>query len=416
MSNGPSLIFDKSTLQSLNPDEAVWLDAFFITNLTPLFYVETLADLEKATRSGRTPEDVVGNLAYKTPDAGSYPNIHHQTLVGAELTGQGPITMDGRPVLSGGLEMELDGETGLLFRQTPEQEAFQRWQRREFLDLERSLAKRWRRQLSNIDFAAACAFVRSLLDPGRLPKTVPDAKSVADGLLAGPRRGMALLGVPQNAQDGVLARWKSIGEPNVREFAPFFSHIVAVDLFFYVSMACGLIASTRPSHKIDIAYLYYLPFCKVFTSSDNLHALTAPLFLGAGQTFIRGAELKSDLQRLEAHYSALPKEIKEQGLYRFAPCPPADTSFLVTRLWDQYLPSWRKNAGAEVVAREALQSSEFAKNVIRFANEATPVASPTGRPSDQFPQLVVERTIHARKGKWSRVPSDIDGPSSKTEE
>ena len=72
MSSGPTIIFDKSGLQSLNPDEAVWLDAFFITNITPLFYVETLADLEKATRSGRTPEKIVGNLAYKTPDAGSY--------------------------------------------------------------------------------------------------------------------------------------------------------------------------------------------------------------------------------------------------------------------------------------------------------------------------------------------------------
>jgi hypothetical protein len=64
MSSGPTNIFDKSALQSLNPDEAVWLDAFFITNLTPLFYVETLADLEKATRSGRTPEEIVGSLAY----------------------------------------------------------------------------------------------------------------------------------------------------------------------------------------------------------------------------------------------------------------------------------------------------------------------------------------------------------------
>jgi hypothetical protein len=62
---GPILIFDKSTLESLNPDEAMWLDVFFNSNITPLFFVETLADLEKAVHGGRTPEDVVGNLAYK---------------------------------------------------------------------------------------------------------------------------------------------------------------------------------------------------------------------------------------------------------------------------------------------------------------------------------------------------------------
>lgn len=47
MGVGPILIFDKSTLQSLNVDESVWLDAFYLPNITPLFFIETLADLEK---------------------------------------------------------------------------------------------------------------------------------------------------------------------------------------------------------------------------------------------------------------------------------------------------------------------------------------------------------------------------------
>jgi hypothetical protein len=55
---GPILIFDKSFLQSLNVDEAVWLDNFFLTVITPLFFVETLADLEKEVHRGRTPEQV----------------------------------------------------------------------------------------------------------------------------------------------------------------------------------------------------------------------------------------------------------------------------------------------------------------------------------------------------------------------
>ena len=46
---GPIIIFDKSTLECLNPDEAVWLDQFFNSNITPLFYIETLADLAIAT-------------------------------------------------------------------------------------------------------------------------------------------------------------------------------------------------------------------------------------------------------------------------------------------------------------------------------------------------------------------------------
>ena len=54
------MIFDKSFLESLSPDEAVWLDMYFTTFITPLFFVETLADLEKQMRGGRTPEQIVG--------------------------------------------------------------------------------------------------------------------------------------------------------------------------------------------------------------------------------------------------------------------------------------------------------------------------------------------------------------------
>ena len=73
MSQGPILIFDKSALQALSVDETNWLDNFFLTNITPIFYAETLADLEKEVHAGRTPEEVVGQLAVKTPDMQSSP-------------------------------------------------------------------------------------------------------------------------------------------------------------------------------------------------------------------------------------------------------------------------------------------------------------------------------------------------------
>jgi hypothetical protein len=45
-----------------------------------------------------------------------------------------------------------------------------------------------------------------------------------------------------------------------------------------------------------MAYLYYLPFAMCFTSNDNLHARTAPLFMDAEkQVFTPGRVLKADL-------------------------------------------------------------------------------------------------------------------------
>ena len=65
---GPITLFDKSFLQSLNVDESVWFDHYYLANVCHLFYVETLADLEKAVRDGRTPEQEVGIIASKFPE------------------------------------------------------------------------------------------------------------------------------------------------------------------------------------------------------------------------------------------------------------------------------------------------------------------------------------------------------------
>jgi hypothetical protein len=63
MPQGPIIIFDKSSLESLNLDEAVLLDNFYMSNITPLSSVECLSDLEKTIRSRSTPEQLVGSLA-----------------------------------------------------------------------------------------------------------------------------------------------------------------------------------------------------------------------------------------------------------------------------------------------------------------------------------------------------------------
>ena len=51
-----------------------WGTGRLLSNVTPLFYVETLADLEKAVAEGRNSEEVVPSLAEKTP-SNAYPNV-----------------------------------------------------------------------------------------------------------------------------------------------------------------------------------------------------------------------------------------------------------------------------------------------------------------------------------------------------
>ena len=47
MGQGPILDFDKSTRETLNPADAVWLDNFSVTNITPVCFLDALPDLEK---------------------------------------------------------------------------------------------------------------------------------------------------------------------------------------------------------------------------------------------------------------------------------------------------------------------------------------------------------------------------------
>ncbi len=105
----------------------------------PIFFIETLADLEKSIRAGRTPEEEVGLIAVKTPQMEGHPNVNHIDLCIGNILGQ-PVVMDGRPVIAGGKPVRTGNRTGLNFDLSPEAEAFIRWQNGEFLEVERRFA------------------------------------------------------------------------------------------------------------------------------------------------------------------------------------------------------------------------------------------------------------------------------------
>ena len=414
MSQGPILIFDKSALQGLSVDESNWLDNFFLTNITPLFLIETLADLEKEVRSGRTPEDIVGHLALRTPDMQAHPCTHHRRLVGGDLYGR-DIPMDGRIPCYAGKTVSLDGKRGVFFSRTKEEEALQRWNAGEFLDVERQIAKAWRRDLCDLDYSTTYPFFQKWFLLGK-PKTVAEAKTLADAYIDGSPQegsfkfGMNMLGVPEVRQREIIERWQKAGSPPIRAFAPYFRHVYGVDLFFNLAVSADLISRVRPAGKadnrVDIAYLYYLPFCMVFTSNDKLHKRVAPLFLREDQTFVDAEALKADLRKLDEHYSALPDDVKKSGLHKFANFPPLDESFLVSQLWNKYLPEWK-----DIKARAKPPDQSDHKKIMAEMNrieEAAETADPHEEisPDDtQFVQLV--RNVLRVKGKWQRFGPDV---------
>ncbi len=411
MPSGPHLIFDKSALEALAPDEAVWLDQFFLSNITPLFFMETLADLEKEMRKGRRPEAVVGSLAEKTPDMQSTASVHHSRLFNGELLGQENVPMDGRIPRGGGNVVELDGKKGIFYGKAPEDEALERWYRQEFLDIERQFARVWRREIPNLDLEGIYRFFGSWFLIGK-PKTFAEARTLSQAYIDGSppedslKFGLTLFGIPDTGRQQVLHRWVNAGRPPLKSFVPYFHFLYSIELFFNLCIAADLISRERPSNKLDIAYLYYLPFCNVFTSGDKLHASTVPLFLREDQSFVSAQDLKAGLRQLDSLYSALPEETRKSGFHHFASYPPLDDSYLVTRLWDKHMrPEWRAGANRPPLdprASEALR--ELLDKIERDGKQAT---SDQSISIEEASFMQITRRVRRRRGKWERFGPEV---------
>jgi len=142
---------------------------------------------------------------------------------------------------------------------------------------------------------------------------------------------MNSLGVPERFRQTILARWKKSGGPPVIQFAPFATWCFRVNVLSELAIIYKLVRKPlEPQNSIDRQYLYYLPFCQVFSSNDVFHKTVAPLFLAADQSFVPGEDLKHDLAKIEQHWREIPPDVKA-GINELR-CLPAAQSRAVARL------------------------------------------------------------------------------------
>jgi len=415
---GPIVLFDKSFLQSLSVDESVWFDHFFLSNICPLFYVETLADLQKNVKEGRTVEQEVAIIASKFPEMSGWPCAHHVALCTANLAGHA-VAMTGQVPIAGGQPVRLSGKRGVVFRDSPEAEAFRRWQQGEFMEIERLYAAAWRQQLSSLDLREAGKLLQAMGMDVSTCKSLEDAKGLAADRINIRYRPIDImklshlfLGTPWESRDRLFAGWRKAVFPSLARYAPYASFVLTVELFFQIALASQNISSERASNRVDIAYLLYLPFCMVFVSSDRLHRRCAPLFLRSDQEFVWGPTLKKDLSKLNEHYAKLPDSVKEKGIHAFAGAPPEDGEFLVARLWDRYMRRWR---GRQKEAAEHPPSPErthqLVKRLKEFQDAPTVPADAAYANPQNIDMMSLNHYVTKRKGSWWQVPKDLDVPN-----
>lgn len=363
-------------------------------------------------KNGRSPEDVVGNLSEKTPQMSGAVNIHHDELFLINLLGR-PITMDGRPVIHTQRPVSSQGKIGINVDLPPETKAFNRWNEGKFLVVEKEHARQWRAQLQNLklDDSGRCAI--------ELGIAIKDLKSLEDvyravDLVVGEQSKTRLLMkfifntffIPAYYHREIMERLHIANVPALKIFAPYVSHMVKVELFFQICTARSFISPDRPSNKIDIAYLYYLPFCNIFVSGDKLHKRAAPYFLRKNQEFIFAPELKEDLSGLNLHYQKLPTEIREQGIMSFASRPPYDGDFLTAKKWDKFCPGWRskKNTALPLSANKEKEIVDYLK---QFRNAPPISETETDININSADCLSLSRNVSKKRGSWYQIPKNF---------
>ena len=240
----PITLFDKSFLQSLSLDEAVWFDAFFMPVICPIFYVETLANLAKV-QTNRTADTEVRIIAEKTPVLSGGPCIFHKQLATMNLLGD-DVPMDGRIFLPGGRYVTGGGLTGFVYDESSEMKAFNRWQDEQFLEVERLFAAGWRRALEEADFNEIAEGLHKLGIDGKSCTCHKQAKLMAQAVVDGSSNSFEQLvmavqffDIEPKHHSTLFERWRALGQPALSAFAPYAAYVLTVVIFFHISIAAN---------------------------------------------------------------------------------------------------------------------------------------------------------------------------------
>jgi hypothetical protein len=402
---GPIALFDKSFLQSIGTDESIWFDHFFMPVVCPVFYVETLGDLAKEPTKRGPPEVIVRDIANKFPEWAGSPCVFHIDLVINDLLGY-HVGLNYQIPRPGGRRVK----SGTVFDQTPEEEAFRRWQNGEFHEVERLAAAVWRKALGELDLITVAREMRSLGFTPNVCKTLHDAKAIADALVNGADKPYSRLAlatqffhIPEHLHARIAQAWQSAGKRTLPEFAPYAAYALSVEIFFQVALGAGLIGGEQPSNRTDIAYLFYLPFSMVFVSSDDLHRRTAQLFVRDDQAFVWGIDLKPALKAINGHFLGLPEKEREKGISAFAHSPPAGN--LVAELWDRFMR--RGYRDEEPVKMGPEDEAKLIKRAKEFRKQATLGQGEMTSEEEDDEMMSVARMVRKKRGSWWQLPKDF---------
>ena len=335
-----SIILDKSTFQSLSYDELILVHNYYKPNITPVLVLEVLGDLAKEAKEGRpAPKERVIDFARKLFPYNSVVNHYYRDLLISSLLGD-DLPFDERPILKTSKTLvSSTGAKGHLFEDTPEEISIKRWKDGNFDETDKFLSSLWRQTTTNKEVIEnlKSSLKNEAANQDRL-KNLDEVNRKVESLLSNPDLQVGFLKslienyriTPENAQE-IFLRWEMDGKPNIETFSSYAYFCLKVDLFFFVGLQHNLIG-TRPTNRVDLEYLYYLPFCSVFSSNDKFHKRIVGYFLNSRQRFISGQELKDDLKQIVDYRKSAEPDVQKNTLKK----PPIIEGSPTFKFWQEF--------------------------------------------------------------------------------
>lgn len=337
---GPSLILDKSAVQSMNDAASYEQYRYFWTNVTPLITLEILGDLKKYKDDQPRAIGAVRALATRVHGLDTHVNMDAKEACINSLLG-GVVEMKRVTLIKGAYSVRTkSGKLGAYVPHDPVSAALLRWECGAFSEGEALLSEEWRRVNRGIDLEG----LKNRLGFPRVPiPTLQGLRDTVDRALCDPNLQVALLdwfleqiAPPPPIPEWVLHRWRTGGFQFIRQFAPYAHHCLRIELFFSIGLQHGLIG-TRATNRLDMEYYWYAPFAQVFSSRDRLHKQLSPFLLEEDQSFADGDQLVAELRGLaDRREDARTKHPDDPDGER--PLVEPEPGSLIHSLWEKHVP------------------------------------------------------------------------------
>ena len=330
---GPTLLLDKSAFHALKSCEMHKLTNYFQWNIVDILLKEILCDFLKETKTASSRNEA-SILADKVSQFDSVQNMNYIELCLANLYGH-EVLMDCRPIVAPTTINTLeDGRRVALIDGTAFTKIIHRWQRGEFNKQDRDSANIWQdiKDSSKADNCVQFLQANHIIIP--TSTSIDELRIVVDGLLRNPKMQQVFLSMFLAYQDvdhtikyNIKNRLKQCPY-SLPKAAPYAFYCLKVFVLFLGAYKFDLLLEKKKDDQIDLEYLFYLPFCHVFSSNDKFHRTLAPPLMRKDHLFLSGEDLKKGIQEIES----LPAH-KETMNAKCVPIPPMPKESIIREVW-----------------------------------------------------------------------------------